>query len=264
VSRVATGTATYLYGLVQRKRSPLLGRAPRGLPGTGPLRALPAGGDLWLIVADAPLERYAAEPLERGLRDLNWVSACALAHEAVVERMAKTATTVPVKLFTLFASDARAIAHVAGLQPGLGGVIARIAGRQEWGVRVTLDETKARRTLAERARRASGAVTSGTKFLLLKKAEREAVRDALERGRTQVDGVFEALAGLAADARRRPPDTVEGGARLLLDAAFLVEPKQLTRFKTAARRAAARLSGDGYVLTLSGPWPAYNFVGGLE
>jgi len=263
VSRPKSERATYLYCLVQRGKAPALARAPRGLPDTGPPRTLPVGGDLWLVVADAPLERYGAEPLERGLRDLNWVSACALAHEAVVEHVARHATTVPIKLFTLFASDARALAHIARLQPGVGRVLARVAGRQEWGVRVALDDAQARRKLAERVRRQSGAVTSGTKFLLLKKQERAAVREALEHGRKNVDEVFDTLAGLAADARRRPPDTVEGGSRLLLDAAFLVESKKLARFKTAARRAGTRLDEHGYDLTLSGPWPPYNFVGGL-
>ena len=37
-------TATYVYCLVQRARAPVLTRAPRGLPGTGRLRALDTGG----------------------------------------------------------------------------------------------------------------------------------------------------------------------------------------------------------------------------
>jgi hypothetical protein len=53
------------------------------------------------------------------------------------------------------------------------------------------------------------------------------------------------------------------GARLVLDAAFLVAPARLPRFKATAKKAAASLSPHGYALTLSGPWPPYNFVTGL-
>ena len=213
-------TATYLYCLVQRDRAPALARAPRGLPGTGPLRAIEAGEGLWLVAADAPLSRYGAPAVEQGLKDLDWVSACALAHEAVIEYCARSSTALPMKLFTIFSTD-------------------------------------------ERAAKSTGDAPSGTRFLLQKKQEQQAVRDALQQGRTGVDAAFETLAALADDARRRPPDAGEMGARLVLDAAFLVTPARLPRFKAAAKKAAASLAPHGYALTLSGPWPPYNFVTGL-
>jgi len=35
-------------------------------------------------------------------------------------------------------------------------------------------------------------------------------------------------------------------------------------FESAVRRGADRLAGAASELTLSGPWPAYNFVAGAE
>jgi hypothetical protein len=98
---------------------------------------------------------------------------------------------------------------------------------------------------------------------VLKKEQQQAVREALARGREDVDAAFESLARVADDARRRPPDSVEGAARLLLDAAFLLTPSRAVRFKKVARATATRLGRRGYELTLSGPWPPYNFVGGI-
>jgi Gas vesicle synthesis protein GvpL/GvpF len=257
-------TATYVYALVQRRRAPLLARPPRGLPSTGRLRALDAGHGLWLVVADAPLARYGEAPLEARLRDLEWVAACATAHEAVVEFAARTGTTVPLKLFTLFNGDDRAVEHIRRMRPTIERVLGRVAGRQEWGVRVRLDEAKARRQRLAGARRATAGVSTGTRFLVLKKEQQQAVREALARGREDVDAAFESLAGVADDARRRPPDNVEGASRLVLDAAFLLAPSRLARFKKAARATAARLARHGYDLTLSGPWPPYNFVAGVR
>ena len=168
-----------------------------------------------------------------------------------------------MKLFTIFSTDERALAHIGRLRPALGRIIKAVAGRQEWGVRIRLDAGEARARVRERAAKSSGDTTSGTHFLRLKKQEQQAVRDALEQGRSGVDSAYEALAGLADDARRRPPDAGEVGARLVLDAAFLVTPAKLPRFKTAAKKAAAGLAPHGYALTLSGPWPPYNFVTGL-
>lgn len=253
-------TATYLYCVAHGKRAPALTRVPRGLPGTGRARAIDAGEELWIVVADAPLERYGAAPVEARLRDLDWVAACATAHEAVVEHVSKAATTIPLKLFTLFTSDERAVAHIAKLRPAIDRAVARVAGRQEWGIRVHLDEARARRVQRERATKATAGVTSGTRFLMLKKQEQQAVKEALARGRADVDATFEALAQAADDARRRQPDNVDG-TRLVLDAAFLLPPRRVTAFKRTARERATRLAQHGYTLTLSGPWPPYNFVG---
>jgi hypothetical protein len=40
----------------------------------------------------------------------------------------------------------------------------------------------------------------------------------------------------------------------------LLTPTRLARFKKVARTTATRLARHGYELTLSGPWPPYNFV----
>jgi hypothetical protein len=249
-------TATYVYGVVQSRRPPATGGAPSGLPATGPVRVLPAGGDLWLAVADAPLDRYDAAPIERGLQDLQWVSRCAVAHEAVVEYLAASGTVVPLKLFTIFASDARALEHIGRLRRGLARTLSRIAGRAEWGVRIVLDE---RAALARAAAPAARART-GTAFLAAKGAQREAARAIVRTAREGMEGVFDELAAHADDARRRPPEATAAPLRLLLDAAFLVRTAGAPRFRTAVKAVARRLEPRGCEVTLSGPWPAYSFI----
>ena len=80
------GSALYLYCVLLSSRRPRLsGRAP-SLPGASPPRLVPAPGGLWLVVADAPLERFGETALEKGMRDLSWVTRCAVAHQGVIER----------------------------------------------------------------------------------------------------------------------------------------------------------------------------------
>src|SRR5262249_27751044 len=160
---------------------------PRGLPGTGRVRALDAGDGLWLVVGDAPLAHYGSAPLEARLRDLEWVASCAAAHEAVVEFAARTATTIPLQLFTLVNGDERAVDPSGGMGGGTGGVLGRGAGRGGGGGRVRLAEVKAQRRRGASARRATAGVSSGTRFLVLKKEQQQAVREALARGREDVE-----------------------------------------------------------------------------
>src|SRR5206468_4764841 len=100
----------------------------------------------------------------------------------------------------------------------------------------------------------------GAAFLLRKKKEQDAVREAAQTAADRVSALFEQLSAKADEARRRPPPPGEIGKRVLLDAAFLLRRSKVKAFQTAVRAQAKKLGELGYQLTLTGPWPPYNFV----
>jgi hypothetical protein len=252
--------ATYLYGLVRSPHPPPVAGAPPGPPGLSAVRALDLGGGLWLLVAGAPLPDYGSEEIQRRLSDLSWVSDRALAHEAVIEHFSHSGTLLPMKLFTLFASDERAATHVRERREALDRVLDRVDGCVEWGVRVRLDDARAREVLTAEAQ-ADGSLSSGKAFLLRKKLEADASRELATRLRDEMDTVFAELAAEAAEAvRREPIASPESGGRLLLDAAFLVRQERGTEFEAGVERCASRLAPRACDLTLTGPWPPYNFL----
>ncbi len=257
-------TATYLYCLVHATKPPPLLDAPPGLPGAGKPRAIDAGRRLWLIAADAPLERYGEKAIERGLQDLAWVSSVAVPHEAVVEHLAKQSTVVPMKLFTLFRSDERALEHVTRERRRIDRLVERIQGREEWGLRVLIDELEALRSARAEAQALSAGGAPGAAFLMRKKKEHDAAREVIQHARDRADVLFEQLAAKADDARRRPPPPGEVGKRVLLDAAFLLPRSRAKAFQNLVRTTAKRLEGRHYQLTLTGPWPPYTFVAERE
>lgn len=256
---MSRATATYVYCLL-RSAAPSLEGAPDGLPGTAAPRLLPLDGSLWLVVADAPLPEYGGEEIESRLSDLSWVSDRALAHERIVEHCAAAGPVLPMKLFTLFHSDERALAHLREQREEIEATLDRIAGRVEWGVRILFREDEARRQAVASAV-AAERPSSGTSFLLRKKAEKESARDLGARLRADADGAYEELAGRAVEARRRQPEPGEAGARLLLDAAFLVPSEEGEAFEAEVQRVASRLAGKACEVILTGPWPPYNFLG---
>jgi hypothetical protein len=251
--------AIYLYCLVRAAAEPAAAAAPPGLPDLSPPRALAVGEGLWLIVAGAPLPLYGSAEIQRQLSDLSWVSDRALAHEAIIEHFAGAGTVLPMKLFTLFASDERAIANVRDNRERLERVLDRVAGRAEWGVRIRLDDVRAREVLAAEAR--EGGQSSGTAFLLRKKLEQDASRELAGRLRAEMDAVFAELAAGASEAvRREPAASPESGGRLLLDAAFLVPAQSDAEFEAIVERCASRLAPRACDVTLTGPWPPYHFI----
>ncbi len=260
-------TGTYIYCLVKSGRRPALARAPRGVPGAGAPRLLQGPAGVWIAVADVPLALYSATAINAHLKDLDWVSERALAHEAVVELFARSHDVVPIKLFTIFRDDERARSHV-GSARALAGVFRRIAGCSEWSVRLSCPPAAGAET-ADRPAVASGRGEvplgtrgrfPGTSFLQRKKTQRDEIRKAGTAARTAVEQVYRRLDAVAKDSVRKPSDLP--GSHLILDAAFLVARRKQAAFEREVERLATTASKAGCELVLSGPWPAYHFVGG--
>ena len=253
--------ATYVYCVVRGSRKPALAGSPPGLPGCGPVRTLGVGSGLWLAAASAPLPQYGGEEIQSHLSDLSWVSDRALAHEAVIEHFTDADAVLPMKLFTLFASDDSALDHVRESRERIDRALDRVAGCIEWGVRVRMDDARAREAFTAESRREAGPQSSGKAFLLRRKLEQDASRNLAGRLRAEVDEVFAELAEGSAEAvRREPAAPPEAGGRLLLDAAFLVPSRRGAEFEALVERGSARLAPRGCEVTLTGPWPPYHFV----
>jgi hypothetical protein len=255
-------SAVYVYCIVKSPRRPSTVRAASGLPGAGPVTLHEIAPGVWLVAAAVPLAQYGPAALESSLRDLEWVSDIALAHEAIVEHFARLrgSTVVPMKLFTMFSTMERAGAEMKRRRRELARVFERIEGCEEWGVRVMRDGRTAARgaSAMPRARPESGAA-----FLAARKQARDESRLALLAAAEAANVAFESLSGIARDGRRRSDD-VPAEAKPLLDAAFLVPARSRKRFHALAERLARDVALRGAQLTLTGPWPPYNFVGAEE
>ena len=129
-------------------------------------------------------------------------------------------------------------------------VVSRIAGCEEWGVRITYQP-------GAPARRAKS--SSGTAFLEAKKAARDAAQRTIGTAAEQAEVAYTTLAAMAREARRRQDTPAGATSPPLLDAAFLVPTAARSRFKAAVKKLAAA-SSAGTQITLTGPWPSYNFI----
>jgi len=252
-------TGTYVYCVVAADRRPRLTRTPAGLAGAGAVRLLDVDKGLFIAVADLPLDRYGESAINEGLANLDWVSRVAIAHESVVESFTTAMAVLPMKLFTIFTSDDRALDHVRRQRPRIAALVKRVANHQEWGIRVVLDRTP--RSPARLPKTRSAIVGTGVSYLVTKKAQRDASRELASRAREAVAALFDRFAARSGDARRRAATELPAqGGPLLLDAAFLVPRSRAAAFKAFAARESKTLARQGYALTLSGPWPPYTFV----
>ncbi|MBA2304284.1 MAG: GvpL/GvpF family gas vesicle protein [Acidobacteria bacterium] len=255
-------TALYLYCIVKAARKPSLAGVPDGLPGGTRPEMLHVAGSIWLVATEVPLATYGSGHLDRHLADVNWVGRIALAHEAVVETFAQkaSATVIPMKLFTMFSTRERAVSDISARRASIDASMRRIAGAEEWGIRIMRGEQSSKKRHGGTGVRA----TSGVAFLAAKKKARDTAKDARLAAAEAAATAFERLARLATDARRRDDAPAAGTIPPLLDAAFLVPSARRATFTQTARREAAACARAGAQMMLSGPWPAYNFVRGDE
>jgi hypothetical protein len=250
-------TATYVYCLAQSARKPTSAGVPAGLPGASAPAVAEVGDRVWLVHAEVPLDRYGESTLASAIKDLEWVSRVAVAHESVVEHFAalRGTTVIPMKLFTMFSGTARAVADVRKRRRVLMDVFARLAGCEEWGLRVLRSGVK-----KGSARSASGTrPATGSAFLAARKQARDEAREALVAAATAAEQAYSSLARMSREHRRRSGES-PGVVAPLLDAAFLVPVRSRARFKSAAGKAARTIADAGAAMTLTGPWPPYNFV----
>jgi hypothetical protein len=259
-------TAVYVYCLVAAARRPAGLRLPAGLPGGGRPELTSVGDGLFLVSSVVPLDVYGPRGLERRLGNLDWVAKGAVAHEAVVEHVARLrrVTVVPMKMFTMFSTMEKAVSDIRGRRHAIDAAARRVAGCEEWGVRITRAPAPAESRTSSRGSRPSREASSGAAFLRARKAARDDAQASRAQSLGAAQAALLALQRLARGVRRRESERESGSNPPLLEAAFLVASGARARFNAAARRHARACADAGATLALTGPWPAYNFVGTPE
>ena len=260
-----TPVLTYVYCLVRAARRPSLRGVPDAMPGSEGVRLLElpetpsrrgAQRD-WLVVSSVREAMYGEDALQHRLQDLEWIGPRAMAHEAVIEHFLSADAVLPMQLFALFKSDARAVEHIVHNSRRIGRILLRIEQQVEWGLRLMWDPGSLETAKQPPPRR----IVSGADYLVRKRNQRDQSRVVLQRARADASRLYRVIAGEASEARRRSDvERAAPGSRLLLDAAFLVPARRTKAFQAVVRRHAGALERAGISVSLTGPWPPYNFI----
>ena len=250
-----SATLSYVFCLVRAARRPAVRHIIEGMPAGRDLRAVEASDGLWAIVETVPESEYGEAALARGLQDLDWVAARAVAHERVIDSFLSASALLPMQLFTLFTSDQRVVEYVGVERARIARILKRVENKVEFGVRMTWNAS------ALQPRAPKTRVRTGTEFLARKRDILDVNRTGLAAARKRANVAYRDIGRHAAGSHRRTSlERAAPGSRLLLDAAFLVTTRKSGAFKAAVRHQTRGLRGTGINLVLSGPWPAYNFI----
>lgn len=248
-----TGTGAWLHGVVA-DADPATLTGITGMDGA-PVRAVRAAG-LVAVVSAAPLGEYGEEALRRNLEDLAWLERAARAHHAVVDALSRAGAVVPARLATVHRDDDRVARVLTERRDELAATLARLDGREEWGVKGYVVPGAVPRS-AEPA----GGGGAGAAYLRRRRAQLTAREEGQRIAADAAAAAHNALAGYAVAARRHAPqDRRLSGAptAMVLNGAYLIDRTALDGFSDLVGSLADR--HPELRLELTGPWPPYSFV----
>jgi len=260
-SAVPPDAGLYLYAVRRRGAEPvgeILGVAGE------PLAVLPCGA-LEAVVGQVPLEEFGEAAMEQNLRDHAWLEQAARAHQAALTALLPGGALVPLRFATIFSGPEPLAALLAERAEELLAALSQIDGREEWGVRLTVDEATLAANLAEASpavralRDELAAKPAGAAYMLQKRFDRLAAEEARRVSDRCADDAHARLCA-ASVADQRGPLREGSGPTSLLNGAYLVAHEAQTAFADAFAQLRAELAPLGFQLELTGPWPPYSFA----
>ena len=238
----AVGRVLYLYGIA-RGGDESKPSVP-GVDGAARVEALASSGlTCWISRVDA---HEFGDELERNIENLDWLAEASVRHQRVVAQLSSEDTVLPARFGTVFVSEKTLFADVAARKKDLEATLRRLAGTEEWGVKVFQAEPE----------RPTIAAESGRDYLQQKAAILKPAAPA--QLSAEVKEFAQALAKVAADAV--PGGKVSGGQRgLEWQASFLVRRSDRRQWDEVLGKYARRW-GQERRIECTGPWPPYSFV----
>lgn len=264
MSEPAAQPGCYVYG-VAHDVEPATRAGLTGVAGAA-VRVVPHQG-LSALVSAVDLAEFGEDGLRRNLENLDWLEATARAHHAVIAACGADHPVVPLRLATVYHDEERVRGMLAERGAEFDAALRRVEGCVEWGLKAFLDpapRTAAADPVPDAATEADPAPDAasarpGTAYLLRRQAQRRGAEHQRQQAEQRIEAVHTALAAVATDARRYPPQDsrLSGESReMVLNAAYLVRGTE----RAPLEQALGEVETGALVLEWTGPWVPYSFA----
>jgi hypothetical protein len=221
-------------------------------------------GELTAFVTPVDDVDFSQGVIDARAKDVEWLGGIGYRHQSVMSALMHGGTIIPLRAFTLFATEDSLRRHLESERARLVTLLARLDGKQEWTLRIEFDpqlwsEALVRRvdSLRVLSDEIAGAA-AGKAFLLRKKLDDEkkrASREAEQQVVAEVESaVMEKLAcDTVAETRQQ-----RSGAFPQIN--VLIERDEEARLEELRDALTRRYAAEGVTLALTGPWPPYTFA----
>lgn len=207
---------------------------------------------------------FSQDVIDRRAGDLEWLGSIGYRHQAVMADLMRKSAIVPLRAFTLFSSEEALRSYLSEHRQLLSKTLDRLAGKQEWTMRIELEPAKWSAALTGRVaslrdlQNEIAAASPGKAFLLRKKLDDEKKRASHAAEEELVGEIEQAVLGklgceTVAESRQR-----RDGAFPQIN--VLLNRDEESVLQELREELTARYQDEGVTLALSGPWPPYTFA----
>lgn len=240
----STGRVVYVYGITRASAKPT--HCPRiGIDGSSAVEPVELD-ELVCWVSHVDADEFG-DQLPEMMENLEWLAEAGVRHQQVVAEIAESADVLPARFGTVFHSDESLVADLKRRKRVITGALKRVAGADEWGVKVFA---------VPRTSPVQQDVRSGKEYLRQKAAALQ------RRGNGKTDPEIARLASAlkkTAVAAAGAGKVGTGQSNLQWQASFLVPRGRKAKFNSVLRQFASKWKGEK-TIECTGPWPPYSFV----
>jgi hypothetical protein len=221
-------------------------------------------GELAAFVTPVDDVDFSQGVIDARAKDVEWLGAIGYRHQSVMNALMHGGTIIPLRAFTLFASDESLRRHLENEHAQFAKLLETLDGKQEWTLRIEFDpqlwsEALVRRVDSLRALSDQIASASeGKAFLLRKKLDDEkkkASREAEQQVMSEVER--DVMGKLACDT---VAETRQQRSGAFPQINVLIDRDEEARLEELRHELARRYAAEGVTLALTGPWPPYTFA----
>ena len=223
-------------------------------------------GPIAAVASRIGLDRFDVKKLQgETAEDIGWLNQVAIRHHEIVRQAAKSSPVLPLRLGTIFRSQASLLAAAARCQETVADFLHALGDRQEWAVKLYLEMQSVEETAGhgsspplDRAPRAG----VGAEYMKRKKAQLQRHRELRAGQQEEIRGVeHELKTGTDGCCRVRllPAGLTGRSEKMVFNAAFLLPPSQVKSWLATVGRVRDSVRRKGLLLEVTGPSPPYHF-----
>src|SRR5690348_6515494 len=256
----------YVYGITPATID--VRRAPDGVDDTR--LELCVDEDLAAVASRLDGERYSPIEVERGTENVEWLAPRAVAHDRVLTWLSDHGPVVPLPVFSLFSAEEAVRKTLRERRAELRNALRRVERGREYALRVYRIDAELAVVAGEHSPRlaeleqSAAAASPGQRYLLERKLDAERKKELHGIGASiarQIATTLQPFAVETVETRvAARPARPEAEGTLILDIAFLVDPKRLEDFQRALTEIVAQHGNRGFRFDFTGPWPPYHFA----
>lgn len=247
----------WLYAVTASQPAALTGiegRAVRGIEEAG----------LVAVVSDVPEDAYEQSALDESVRDGDWLTPRATAHQDVNAAIHKaTDAVLPVPFATIYRSEDRVREMLRERADELKAKLESVRGRAEWVIALYRDTPQAAEHLSKvrEALEHKEPVTAGPGRRYLEDRKSDSARRAELRRLDEeaVNSAHHALGRVSKHSFEEP--VVDAQSDLVSRTTYLVRHSDERRMQDAMHGYNSDWNERGYELRATGPWPPYRSSG---